>query len=336
MKPSFFVGLLFSAILLTAAGTANGLHGGGGSAVYPVMSVWTEDYARKTGIAVNYQTIGSGGGIRQSLSRTIDFGNTDKPLDHATLARARLAQFPILIIAVVPVVHLPGIKAGDLFLDGPALAAIYLGRIRRWDDAAITKLNPGVSLPALPIVVIHRSDGSGTTYHFTTYLSEVSPAWKAEVGADTAVDWPLGSAAKGNAGVVATLEQTRGGIAYVEYAYAQQSRLAFTGLVNRDGGRVIPGADTFRATADQAVFSAAEDFRLNLTDRPGRAGWPIMAATYLLVRTDATPDTKRAIAGFLDYVFGEGRAAAERLHYVPLPAAAVDKVRAASRRRAAP
>ncbi len=329
MKPSFFVSLLLCVVLVAPSAAAAEVHGGGGSALYPVLSIWAQDYRRKTGIAINYQAIGSGGGIRQSMSRTIDFGNTDKPLDHAALVRSRLFQCPVLIIAIVPVVNLPGIKPGEIILDGPTLADIYLGRVTHWDDAAIARLNPGVPLPGLPIVVVHRSDASGTTFNFTAYLSQVSARWKAEVGSDTAVDWPLGSAAKGNAGVVATLERTRGAIAYVEYAYAQQSGLTVTGLVNRDGGRVLPGAASFQAAAEQARFPADEDFRLSLVDAPGRSSWPLVAASYMLLRTDAPVATNRAILKFLDYGLREGRPAAGQLHYVPLPDTIVRQVEAA-------
>jgi phosphate transport system substrate-binding protein len=321
-----FFGLWLLLFAVAPSVKAADIHGGGGTAVYPVMSVWAQDYERKTGVAVNYQTIGSGGGIRQSMARTIDFGNTDKPLDRDTLIRNKLAQFPILIIAIVPVVNLPGTKPGELALDGPLLADIYLGKVTRWDDRAIRKLNPHVPLPALPIVVVHRSDASGTTFHFTNYLSKVSPIWKAEVGCDVAVAWPLGSAAKGNAGVVATLQQTRGAIAYVEYAYAQQSRLTFTGLINRDGGRVLPDTTAFQAAAEHADFATTDTVHHALIDQPGRASWPLVAVSYMLLRSDASEATNRAILKFLDYGLHEGRVAAERLHYLPLPPGAVQQI----------
>lgn len=324
-----FFGFCLFLTAVTASAMAANIHGGGGTAVYPVMSVWAQAYERKTGVAVNYQTIGSGGGIRQSMSRTIDFGNTDKPLDHATLTRNKLAQFPILIIAIVPVVNLPGIKPGELVLDGSLLADIYLGKVTRWDDPAIRKINPDVSLPALPIVVVHRSDASGTTFNFTSYLAKVSAAWKAQVGFDVAVAWPLGSAAKGNAGVVATLQQIKGAITYVEFAYAQQSRLTFTSMVSHEGKRVIPETASFQAAAEHANFSKADGLRLVFPDQPDRAGWPLMAATYMLLRTDASEDTNRAILKFLDYGLHDGRPAAERLHYLPLTPVLVEQVEAA-------
>jgi phosphate transport system substrate-binding protein len=301
--------------------------GGGGTAIYPVMSLWAQDYRVRTGVKVNYQPIGSGGGIRQSLSRTIDFGNTDLPLSTADLAKGKLVQFPVLFIAIVPVVNLPGIAPGALVLDGPTLADIYLGRIRRWDAAPIARLNPKLHLPGLPIIVIHRSDASGTTAHFTAYLAATSQNWVKEVGTGPAVAWPTGSAGKGNAGVVATLQQTKGGIGYVEYAYAQQNRLSFTALVNRAGAAVEPTLQSFQAAARTA------DFRRNNNPIPadpsGRESWPLTAATYMLLHADASPDLNRQIVGFLRFALHEGRPQAESLHYVPLPQPVVAEVEAA-------
>jgi len=304
-------------LALFVAPAAAGPSGGGGSAIYPVMSLWAQTYKQKTGVAVNYQPIGSGGGIRQSLARTIDFGNTDMPLSPADLSKAKLVQFPILFIAIVPVVNLPGVAAGALALDGPALSSIYLGKITRWNDPAIARLNPGVALPAWPIIVVHRSDASGTTWHFTSYLAAVSPGWRASVGAGAAVAWPVGSAAKGNAGVVATVVQTRGAIGYVEYAYAQQSRLAVTGLINRDGARVLPGMASFRAAAAVADYSRTDG--PVPANPPGQESWPLTAATYMLLHADDPPARNQEIVRFLDYTLHDGRALAERLGYVPLP-----------------
>lgn len=329
MTPRRIFALLSMAFLIAASGAEPPVHGGGGTAINPVFSLWAQEYRRKTGIAVNYQPIGSGGGIRQSMDRTIDFGNTDRPLSKADLTRAKLVQFPILFIAVVPVANLPGVKSGELMLDGPTLADIYLGRLTRWNAPAIARLNPAAKLPNLPIVVVHRADSSGTTFQFTQYLSKISPAWRAEVGAETAVAWPLGSAGKGNAGVVATLQQTKGAIAYVEYAYAEQNKLTVLGLVNRAGGRVVPEMASFRAAAAGADFSKTDDFTLDLTDAPGATSWPILAPTYMLLPADAPDDVNRAILHFLSYALHEGRPLAERLHYVPLPPAAVGQVEAA-------
>lgn len=318
-----WLSFLCVAVLLGAVAKADP-NGGGGTAVYPVMSLWAQDYKTRTGLKVNYQPIGSGGGIRQTLSRTIDFGNTDMPLSPADLARGKLVQFPLLFIAIVPVVNLPGVAPGSLTLDGPALADIYRGKIARWDAPEIARLNPGVRLPKLPIIVVHRSDASGTTWHFTSYLAAVSAGWKAAVGAGAAVDWPTGSAGKGNAGVVAVLQRTKGAIGYVEYAYAQQNRLAFTGLVNRDGVRVLPASAAFRAAA------AVADFHNGLSpipaNPPGPASWPLTAATYVLLHGDAPPELNRQVVRFLSYAMHDGRPLAEQLHYVPLPDPVVEEV----------
>jgi len=315
---------LLGAIVLTALAAAAAPSGGGGSAVYPVVSLWAEGWHAKTGEKVNYQPIGSGGGIRQSLAHTIDFGNTDMPLAAADLKRGKLVQFPVLFIAIVPVVNLPGIKPGALVLDGPTLADIFLGRIKRWNAPEIARLNPGLTLPKLPVIVVHRADASGTTFHFTAYLEAVSRSWAYDVRRGPSVEWPVGSAAKGNAGVVAVLQQTIGAIGYVEYAYAQQSRLIFTSLINRDGNRVSPGAETFRAAA------ATADFRRDLSpippNPPGRESWPLTAATYMLLHADGDPAVNRKIVRFLDYALKDGRAQAEMLRYVPLPAPVVKEV----------
>ena len=317
---------LLCTLALFAAPAAAGPSGGGGSAIYPVMSLWAQNYQQKTGVAVNYQPIGSGGGIRQSLSRTIDFGNTDMPLSPAELSKGKLVQFPILFIAIVPVVNLPGVAPGALTLDGPTLGDIYLGKITRWNDPAIVRLNPRVKLPAWPIIVVHRADASGTTWHFTSYLAAVSQSWRASVGAGAAVAWPVGSAARGNAGVVATLKQTRGAIGYVEYAYAQQSRLAFTSLINRDGARVLPSMGSFRAAAAVADFSRRDS--PIPANPPGRESWPLTAATYMLLHADDPPARNREIVRFLAYALHDGRVLTERLGYVPLPDSAVKAVQA--------
>lgn len=315
--------VFFLTALLMPAAIA-GPSGGGGSAVYPVMSLWAQDYYARTGVKVNYQPIGSGGGIRQSLSRTIDFGNTDIPLAAGDLAKAGLVQFPVVFIAIVPVVNLPGIAPGALVLDGPTLADMFLGKIVRWNDPAIARLNPGRKLPALPVIVVHRSDASGTTFHFTAYLGAVSPRWAKEVGVGPSVSWPTGSAAKANAGVVAVLQRTVGAIGYVEYAYAQQNRLSFTGLVNHAGARVQPGTAAFRAAAASADFSRPGN--PIEPDPPGAQSWPLTAATYMLLHADGDKAVNRQVVGFLAYALTDGRAKAESLHYVPLPEPVVRSV----------
>jgi phosphate transport system substrate-binding protein len=322
---------LAAATVFAAAASAASLNGGGGTAVHPVMSLWAQNYKRDTGIAVNYQPIGSGGGIRQTIARTIDFGNTDQPLNGTRLVRNKLVQFPILILSIVPVVNLPGIAPGEIVLDGRTLADIYLGKLTRWDDPAIQKLNPAAKLPKLSVIVVHRSDASGMSFNFTSYLSKVSPEWKSQVGSDTAVAWPIGLGAKGNAGVTVTLMQTQGAIAYVEYTYALQNKLTFTGMVNQEGQRVEPNMETFRSTAERAEISNVEDFHLVLADRPGEASWPLMATTYMLMRTDTPVAKNRAILKFLSYGLHGGKADAVSLNYVPLPQHVVEQVEAAWR-----
>lgn len=305
---------------------AAGLTGAGGTAIYPVLSIWSNKYLQKTGVSVNYQAIGSGGGIAQIKAKTVDFGNSDKPLKHDDLAAAHLVQFPEVIITIVPVVHLPGIKPGQLVLDGKVLADIYLGKITKWNDAAIKKLNPGVALPNMAILVVHRSDGSGTTFNFTDYLGKLSPEWKSSVGSDTAVSWPTGIGGKGNAGVAANVAQTVGSIGYVEYAYAKQNNLTYTDMVNREGKRVAPTMESFQSAAANADFTKVQDFYLILTDQPGAKSWPIVAATYMLMRDDYPADKNRTILKFLDYGLHEGAADATKLDYVPFPETVVKQI----------
>ena len=328
MKKGLKLGLaaLASALMLAGSAMAAGLTGAGGTAIYPVLSIWAQKYQQKTGTAVNYQAIGSGGGIAQIKAKTVDFGNSDKPLKHDELSAAGLVQFPEVIITIVPVVHLPGIKPGQLVLDGPTLANIYLGKIAKWNDAAIKKLNPGVALPNMAIIVVHRSDGSGTTFNFTDYLGKVSGEWKSSVGSDTAVSWPAGIGGKGNAGVAANVSQTVGSIGYVEYAYAKQNNLTYTDMVNREGKRVKPTMETFQSAASNADFTKVQDFYLILTDQPGANSWPIVAATYMLLRSDYAADKNRAILKFLDFGLRDGAADASKLDYVPFPETVVKQI----------
>jgi phosphate transport system substrate-binding protein len=308
-----------------AAGTLNGA---GGTAIYPLLSAWAQDYKQQTGIAVNYQPIGSGGGIKQIEARTVDFANSDKPLMHDDLVKNHLVQFPQTIISIVPVVHLLGVKPGDLVLDGKTLADIYLGNITKWNDPAIRKLNPKLRLPDIAIITVHRSDGSGTTFNFTDYLGKVSPAWKTNVGSDTSVSWPGGIGGKGNAGVAASVAQTIGSIGYVEYAYAKQNKLTYTDMINASGARVRPSVSAFQAAARQADFSRVQDFYLILTNQPGKESWPIIAATYMLMRSDYAPDRNRGVLKFLDWALRSGQSQAEKLDYVPIPAETVKQIEA--------
>jgi phosphate transport system substrate-binding protein len=326
----FGIGLaaIASAVLMAGSALAANLNGAGGTAIYPVLSVWAQKYQQKTGSAVNYQAIGSGGGIAQIKAKTVDFGNSDKPLKHDELAAAHLVQFPEVIITIVPVVHLPGINAGQLVIDGPTLANIYLGKIKKWNDPVLKKLNPGVPLPNMGILVVHRSDGSGTTFNFTDYLGKVSPEWKSHVGSDTSVEWPTGIGGKGNAGVAANVAQTVGSIGYVEYAYAKQNKLTHVDMINREGKRVKPTMEAFQSAAANADFSKVQDFYLILTDQPGANSWPIVAATYMLMRNDYPADKNRAILKFLNFGLRDGAADATKLDYVPFPESVVKQIEA--------
>jgi phosphate transport system substrate-binding protein len=308
--------------LLASAGTADAVDITGAGATFPnpVYQKWAEAYKAKSGNAINYQSIGSGAGIKQIKANTVDFGATDKPLDPDELQQNDLVQFPAVIGGIVAIVNLPSVKAGEMKLDGPTLGAIYLGTIKTWNDPAIAKLNPGLTLPSTAITVVHRSDGSGTTYNFTYYLAEVDPDWKAKVGSNTAVDWPAGVGGKGNEGVSAMVQQTPGAVGYVEIAYALQNSLTYTQMKNRDGAYVDPKLANFQAAAANADWASAPNYRLVLANEPGKDSWPMTAATFILVhgkQTDA--DKAKAVLGFFDWSFKNGQKMAEDLLYVPLP-----------------
>ena len=250
---------------------------------FPIYAKWADTYKKETGNGLNYQSIGSGGGIKQIKARTVTFGASDQPLKAEELEAAGLTQWPQVIGGIVPVINLDGVAAGDLVLDGPALSGIFLGEIKSWDDAAIKKLNPKAKLPAQAIAVVHRSDGSGTTFNFTNYLSKVSPEWKSKVGENSAVEWPVGIGAKGNEGVANNVANTKGAVGYVEYAYAKQNKLTYTKLVNKEGKAVAPTSATFQAAAANADWAHAPGFFQILTDQPGAQSWPITAATFILL-----------------------------------------------------
>lgn len=319
---------LAAASLLAGNALAANLTGAGGTAIFPVLQVWAQKYAEKTGNKINYQGIGSGGGIAQIKAKTVDFANSDKPLKRADLAQANLVQFPQVVISIVPIVHLPGIKAGQMVLNGNLLSRIFLGQITRWNDPAIKALNPGVPLPNMAILVVHRSDGSGTTFNFADYLGKVNPEWASKVGADTSIEWPVGVGGKGNAGVAGTVQQTVGSIGYVEYAYARQSNMVWTDMVNMAGKRVQPTLAAFQSAAANADFSKVEDFYLILTNQPGDASWPITAATYMLMRSDYPAEKNKAVLQFLDYALHDGAADAVKLDYVPFPESVIKQIEA--------
>jgi phosphate transport system substrate-binding protein len=319
---------IMSLILMSSAASAADLSGAGGTAIYPVLSKWADTYATTKGDKVNYQAIGSGGGIKQIEAKTVLFANSDMPLKPDALAQNKLIQFPQVIISITPVVHLAGIKPGELVFDGPTLADIYLGKVTNWNDPEIQKLNPHVKLPDQAITTVHRSDGSGTTFNFTNYLSKVSSDWSSKVGANTAVDWPNGVAGKGNAGVANFVKQIDGSIGYVEYAYVIQNNLVYTDMINQDGKRLHPTMAAFQAAAANADFSKVQDFYLILTNQPGPKSWPITAATYMLLRQDTDPAQNLLALNFLDWALRHGQAAAKALDYVPLPASVVGQIEA--------
>jgi phosphate transport system substrate-binding protein len=257
------------------------------------------------------------------------FANTDMPLKPEDLQKNNLVQFPQVIISITPVVHLTGIKPGELVLDGPTLANIYLGKIKQWDDAAIKRLNPALKLPHQAITTVYRSDGSGTTFNFTNYLSKASPEWKSEVGEGTSVDWPNGVGGKGNPGVASYVQQVDGAIGYVEFAYVIENHLVYTDMINQAGMRVAPTMETFQATAANADFAHAQNFFLILTNQPGDKSWPITAATFMLLRKDNPPDQNRLVLNFLHWALKDGQSQAKALDYVPLPDNVIAQIEAA-------
>ena len=306
------------------------ISGAGATFPYPVYAKWADSYKKETGNGLNYQSIGSGGGIKQITAKTVTFGASDMPLKAEQLEKDGLVQFPTVLGGVVPVINVEGIKPGDVVLDGPTLGDIFLGKIKSWDDPAIKKLNASVKLPAQPIVVVHRSDGSGTTFLFTDYLSKVNPEWKSKVGANTAVEWPVGLGAKGNEGVANNVGQTKGSIGYVEYAYAKQNKLTNTKLVNRDGKPVAPTAESFMAAAANADWEGTPGFGVVLTNEPGAESWPLAGATFILmhkVPQDAV--AAREALKFFDWAYAKGDKMAEELDYVPMPDKVVGAIKKA-------
>ena len=303
--------------------------GAGASFIFPLVSKWSADYNTATGAKINYQSIGSGGGIAQIKAGTVDFGSSDKPLSSDELAQAGLAQFPSAIGGVVPVVNIDGLEAGKLRLSGALLADIFLGKVKTWNDPAIVAANPGVTLPDGKITIVHRSDGSGTTFNFSNYLSKVSPEWKTKVGEGTSVQWPDGVGGKGNEGVASYVKQIKGSIGYVELAYALQNAMPYTSLQNAAGTWVQPNAETFAAAAASADWASAKDFNLVITNAPGEQAWPITATNFMLMQK-RPKDAKRnqdALA-FFKWAFESGQTQANELHYVPLPAELVKQIEA--------
>jgi phosphate transport system substrate-binding protein len=312
---------------LVAASTsafAADITGAGATFPVPIYSKWADAYKKETGNGLNYQSIGSGGGIKQIEAKTVTFGATDMPLKVDQLTKSGLVQWPMVMGAIVPVINVEGVKPGEVVFDGQTLADIYLGKITKWDDPAIKKLNPKVSLPSEAITVVRRSDGSGTTFNFTDYLSKASAEWKTKVGSGTAVEWPVGVGAKGNEGVSGNISQTRNSIGYVEYAYAKQNKLTFTALVNKAGKSVQPTVASFQAAASNADWANAPGYYVILTDQPGEQSWPITASTFILMhREPADKATSAEAVKFFKWAFANGGKMAEELDYIPMPDAVV-------------
>ncbi len=304
--------------------------GAGASFPAPAYTAWGAEYKAKSGSSLNYQSIGSGGGQKQILARTVDFGASDAPMDHAKLEEGKLLQFPTVIGSVVAIVNLEGLKANELKLDGATLADIYLGKIAKWNDPAIAKLNPGVKLPDIAILPVYRSDGSGTTYVFTAYLADVSGDWKGKVGSATSVQWAAGNGAKGNDGVAGAVKNAVGSIGYVEYVYAASNKLVTTQLANKAGKFVNPTVESFQAAAANADWKGAQDFAASMINTAGDTTWPIVSATYILLPKDPKDTAASAEAmKFFDWAYAEGGSVAEKLHYIPLPKSVQDEVRKA-------
>jgi phosphate transport system substrate-binding protein len=318
-------GIIAAATLVPAK--AADISGAGATFPYPIYAKWADEYKKVTGNGLNYQSIGSGGGIKQIKAKTVTFGASDAPLPGKELDETGLAQFPMVMGGIVPVVNLDGVKPGELTIDGPTLAKIFLGDIKTWNDPAIKKLNPRVQLPSQAIAIVHRSDGSGTTYNFAYYLADVSPDWKSKVGVNTSVQWPSGIGAKGNEGVANNVGNTKGSIGYVEYAYAKQNKLTFTKMVNRAGKTVAPTSEAFQAAAANANWKSQPGYGVILANQPGDSSWPMTAATWILVYKQPSDIVATGEAlKFFAWAYKNGGKAAEELDYVPMPANVVTDI----------
>ena len=315
------------AAVSTLPAAALDISGAGATFPYPIYAKWADAYKKETGVGMNYQSIGSGGGIKQIQNKTVTFGASDMPLKPEDVKKMGLVQFPTVIGGDIPVVNLEGIKSGDLGLDGGTLAKIFLGQITKWDDPAIKQLNPNAKLPSQAIVVVHRSDGSGTTFIWTDYLSKVSPEWKSKVGANTSVEWPAGIGAKGNEGVANNVANTQGSIGYVEYAYAKQNNMTTVNMINKDGKTVAPSAAAFQAAAANADWEKADSFYVILTDQPGATTWPIAGATFILIyQQPQDPIAAAEALKFFSWAYAKGDKMAEDLDYVPMPDPVVNAI----------
>jgi phosphate transport system substrate-binding protein len=310
-----------SAAVAMSSAMAADITGAGSSFAYPIYSKWAEAYKTKANVGLNYQSIGSGAGIKQIKAKTVDFGASDMPLPAEELQAEGLMQFPTIMGGVVAVVNLEGVAAGQLKLSGPVLADIYLGKVTKWNAQEIAALNPGVKLPDADITVVHRADGSGTSFLFTDFLSKTSPEWKTKVGSGTAVKWATGVGGKGNDGVAANVQRIKGSIGYVEWAYSKKNHMTHTQLKNHDGQFLQPGDDVFKAAAANADWAKTPGFGVVLTDQPGKNAWPITGATFAIMhKTQADAAKGKEVLQFFEYAFKNGAPAAEELDYVPMPA----------------
>ena len=313
--------------LLTGSFAQAQITGAGATFPYPIYAKWADAYKKVTGTSMNYQSIGSGGGIKQITAKTVDFGASDAPMKAADLEANGLIQFPAIMGGVVPVINVKGVESGKLRLTGELLANIYLGKVKTWNDPAIAALNKGVALPSDAITVVARSDGSGTTFLFVNYLSKVSAEWKSTVGEGTSVKWPAGVGGKGNEGVASYVARINGAIGYVEYAYAKQNKLAHALMANKDGQFVAPSDDAFKAAAAGADWAKTPGMGVILTDQAGKASWPITGASFILMhKLQAKPDNGREVLKFFDWAFKNGEKMADELDYVPMPAAVVRQI----------
>lgn len=329
-KPAHLRVAVFAAAALLAGNVqATNLTGAGSSFVFPVLSKWSAAFHDKTGHQVNYQSIGSGGGIAQIKAATVDFGASDAPLSAQDLQHYGLGQFPLVVGGIVPIVHVAGVKPGQLRLTGNVLAEIYLGNIKTWNDPQIVAINPGMNLPAARITVVHRSDGSGTSFNFSNYLSKANKSWQAQVGFSTTPAWPAGIGGKGNDGVSAFVRQANNSIGYVEYAYALQNHLSYTQLRNAAGAWLQPSAETFAAAAATADWKSAKDFNLIMTNAPGAQAWPITATTWAIMYKKSKNAANSKVAfDFFRWSFEQGSSQARELAYVPLPPNLVAQIEA--------
>ena len=320
MKLIHTLGAAAIAAFIAAPASAADISGAGATFPYPIYAKWADTYKKETNIGLNYQSIGSGGGIKQIQNKTVTFGASDAPLKGADLDKFGLVQFPMVMGGIVPVVNLEGVKPGELTLDGPTLAKIFLAEIKSWDDPAIAKLNPNAKLPKQAIAIVHRSDGSGTTFNFAYYLAEANADWKSKVGVNTALQWPAGIGAKGNEGVANNVANTKGSIGYVEYAYAKQNKLTFTRMVNKVGKPVLPTAEAFQAAAANADWKSQPGYGVILANQPGDNSWPMTAATWIMIykKPQDAAATGEALK-FFDWAFARGDKMAEELDYVPMP-----------------